>query len=157
MIKNMKRTLILILSALMLTTSLTVSAAENCQGDWKQKMMSEKTAFLTMEMGFTPEEAQEFWPVYNEIDKMRDEAMRKVFHSFKALEDGIAAGKSDKEISKLLGAYLDALEAQDKVEEEAREKYEDVLPVDKLAKLYVSEEKFRRQHIRRLHRPEDKK
>lgn len=157
MIKNMKRTLILILSALMLTASLTVSAAENCQGDWKQKMMSEKIAFLTMEMGITPEEAQEFWPVYNEIDKMRDEAMRKVFHSFKALEDGIAAGKSDKEISKLLDAYLDALEAQGKVEEEAREKYEDVLPVDKLAKLYVSEEKFRRQHIRRLHRPEDKK
>lgn len=146
----MKRILI-ILSAIMLTSSFQISASNKCQGDWKQKMMSEKIAFLTIEMGITPEEAQEFWPVYNEIDKKKDEVMRKVFHEFKALEDGVAANKSEKEISKLLDAYLDALEEQSKVEQKAKEQFEEVLPVEKLAKLYISEEKFRRQHIRRLH------
>jgi arginyl-tRNA--protein-N-Asp/Glu arginylyltransferase len=113
--------------------------------------MSEKIAFLTMEMGITPEEAQAFWPVYNQVDKERDEAVRKVFQSFKALEEAVSAGKSEKEISKLLDAYQDALEQQGKIESQASARYEKVLSVEKLAKLYVGEERFRRQQVRRLH------
>ena len=138
----------LFLSSLMLTSA---HAANNSQGDWKQRIMSEKIAFLTMEMGITPAEAQAFWPVYNQVDKERDEAMLKVFQSFKALEDAVSAGKSEKEVSKLLDTYLDALEQQGKIETQASEKYEKVLSVEKLAKLYVGEEKFRRQQVRRLH------
>jgi arginyl-tRNA--protein-N-Asp/Glu arginylyltransferase len=115
--------------------------------------MSEKIAFLTMEMGITPEEAQAFWPVYNQVDKERDEAVRKVFQSFKALEDAVSAGKSEKEISKLLDAYQEALEQQANIESQASAKYEKVLSVKKLAKLYVGEEKFRRLQVRRLHVP----
>ena len=70
--------------------------------------------------------------------------------SFKALEDAVSAGKPEKEISKLLNEYMKALEQQGKIESEAGAKYEKVLPVDKLAKLYVGEEKFRRQQVRRL-------
>lgn len=136
---------------IMLASAITVSANRRCDGDWKQKMMSEKIAFLTVELGITPEEAQVFWPVYNQIDKERDEAMRKVFKAFKTLEDATSAGKGEKEISKFLNEYLKALEAQGTVEQNAYKEYSKVLPVEKLAKLYVGEEKFRRQHIRRLH------
>lgn len=138
----------LFLSSLMLTSA---HAANNSQGDWKQRIMSEKIAFLTIEMGITPEEAQAFWPVYNQVEKERDEAVRLVFQSFKALEDAVAAGKSEKEVAKLLETYLDALEQQSKIDTQASAKYEKVLSVKKLAKLYVGEEKFRRQQVRRLH------
>lgn len=138
----------LFLSSLMLTSA---HAANNSQGDWKQRIMSEKVAFLTIEMGITPEEAQAFWPVYNQVEKERDEAVRLVFQSFKALEDAVAAGKSEKEVAKLLETYLDALEQQNKIDTQASAKYEKVLSVKKLAKLYVGEEKFRRQQVRRLH------
>ena len=84
----------LFLSSLMLTSA---HAANYSQGDWKQRIMSEKVAFLTIEMGITPEEAQAFWPVYNQVEKERDEAVRLVFQSFKALEDAVAAGKSEKD------------------------------------------------------------
>lgn len=140
----------LFLSSFMLTSA---NAANNSQGDWKQRMMSEKIAFLTIEMGITPAEAQAFWPVYNQVDKERDQAMHEVFQSFKALEDAVSAGKSEKEISKLLDTYLDALEQQGKIETQASAKYEKVLSVEKLAKLYVGEEKFRRLQVRRLHVP----
>ena len=138
-------------SVLILTSAISAFAEERFQDNWKEKIMSEKIAFLTMEMGITPEEAQVFWPVYNQIDKERDEAMRKVFKSFKALEEATSAGKGEKEISKFLNEYLKALEAQGTVEQNAYKEYSKVLPVEKLAKLYVGEEKFRRQHIRRLH------
>lgn len=146
----MKRFLILsfFLSMLLFTSA---NAGNNSQGDWKQRIMSEKIAFLTMELGITPKEAQAFWPVYNQVEQERDEAVRKVFQTFKEMEDAVAAGKSEKEVSKLLNNYLDALEKQGDIESKAAEKYAKVLPMEKVAKLYVGEEKFRRQQIRRLH------
>lgn len=148
---------IAILSAVMVASAISTSARPQPQNDWKQKMMSEKIAFLTMELGITPEEAQKFWPIYNEVDKKRDEAMFNVFSAFQALENGVSQGKSEKEIENLLEKYLEAMEEQRDVEDEAAEKYLKVLSVDKVAKLYVGEEKFRRQHIRRLHERPDKK
>ena len=142
---------ILTASILMLTSGISALAEERFQDNWKEKIMSEKIAFLTMEMGITPEEAQVFWPVYNQVDKERDEAIRSVFRSYKAVEDAVAAGKGEKELNKLLDEYLAALKAQGEVEQKAYKEYAKVLPVEKLAKLYVAEEKFRRQHIRKLH------
>ncbi len=139
-----------ILIAMMLGFTLSASAYRNCDGDWKEKMMSEKIAFLTVEMGITPEEAQTFWPVYNEVCKEKDAAMHDVFKTFKELKAATEAGKPDQEISKLLDNYLKALEVQRNLDEKAAEKFSKALPVDKLAKLYVGEEKFRRQHIRKM-------
>ena len=130
---------------------MTASAHKNCNQDWKQKMMSEKIAFLTAEMDLTPEEAQAFWPVYNEVNKRSDEAMHKVFGTFKALEQALNEGKSEKEVQKLLDEYLQALDMQKEANKEAADKYKKVLPAEKVARLYVGEERFRRQHIRRLH------
>ena len=138
-------------SVLILTSAISAFAEERFQDNWKEKIMSEKIAFLTMEMGITPEEAQVFWPVYNQVDKERDEAIRSVFRSYKAVEDAVAAGKGEKELNKLLDEYLAALKAQGEVEQKAYKEYAKVLPVEKLAELYVAEEKFRRQHIRKLH------
>ena len=138
-------------SVLILTSAISAFAEERFQDNWKEKIMSEKIAFLTMEMGITPEEAQVFWPVYNQVDKERDEAIRSVFRSYKAVEDAVAAGKGEKELNKLLDEYLAALKAQGEVEQKAHKEYAKVLPVEKFAKLYVAEEKFRRQHIRKLH------
>lgn len=138
-------------SVLILTSAISAFAEERFQDNWKEKIMSEKIAFLTMEMGITPEEAQVFWPVYNQVDKERDEAIRSVFRSYKAVEDAVAAGKGEKELNKLLDEYLAALKAQGEVEQKAYKEYAKVLQAEKCAKLYVAEEKFRRQHIRKLH------
>lgn len=148
----MKKIIYISLTAVILFASaISASAQMNGQGDWKQRMLSEKVAFLTIELGITPEEAQKFWPVYNQVDKERDEAMFNVFKAFKELEDGVAAGKGEKEVEKLLETYLKAMERQREVEDNAASQYRKVLSIDKVAKLYVGEEKFRRQHIRRLH------
>ena len=113
-------------------------------------MMSEKVAFFTVELDLTPAEAQKFWPVYNQIDKERDEANAAVFMAYFELEKAIKEKKSEKEISALLNTYIDAVEKQGSINSKADERYRKVLPVAKVAKLYVSEEEFRRQYIRRL-------
>ena len=135
---------------MILALSFMLAGAEN-KCEWKDKMMSERVAFLTMEMNLTPEEAQVFWPIYNQIHTEKDKAMHDVFSAYKALEDAVKAGKPEKEISKLLDAYLAAKEKQSEIEKAADEKFRKVLPTEKVARLYLGEEKFRRQHIRKLH------
>ena len=142
----MKR--ILIIAALIAGFTITSQANTGCNNDWKEKMMSEKIAFLTIEMNITPEEAQVFWPVYNQIENEKDAALVEVIHSYKALN---AAVEQNKDLEKCLNAYLNAQEKLRETDNKAAEQYKKVLPVEKVAKLYVAEEKFRRQHIRKLH------
>lgn len=139
----------LMISLILAATFIYADAGNRC--DWKEKMMSERVAFLTMEMNLTPEEAQVFWPVYNQINGEKDEAIHNVFKAYKALDEAIKTEKSEKEISKLLDSYLSAKAAQSEFEKKADEQFRKVLPVSKVAKLYLGEEKFRRQHIRKLH------
>lgn len=148
----MRRTLIyaLIVAAAAASAATSAYAQDNSREDWKKKMMSEKVAFLTVELDLTPEEAQTFWPVYNKIDKVRDEAQHAVFKSFFDLEKALNDKKSSKEIDNLLRNYIDALEKQKEIDNDALEDFKKVLPTEKVARLYISEEKFRRQFIRRL-------
>ena len=137
--------------------AVTVQAQDKRNDDWKQKMMSEKIAFLTNEMQITPEEAQSFWPVYNQIFKDKDEALKNVFKTFRELEEAIENGKSEKEIKRLLAAYLEAEQRQRDTDSQVAEQIGKVLPVEKTARFFIAEEKFRRQQIHRLHgKPESR-
>ena len=111
-----------------------MSAENICQEDWKKKMMSEKIAFLSVEIDITPEEAQTFWPIYNQVNQERDEAMFKVFKAYKELDKAVSEGKGAKEISDLLETYLDAQEAQRELEGRVAERYGKALPMEKVAK-----------------------
>lgn len=128
----------------------SINAEAQSKGvNWKEKMMSEKIAFITMELSLTPEEAQVFWPVYNQIEQKRHESDKAVGTSYKALLEGLKSDTAtDKEIDKLLDAYLDAKQAKKEMTKGETAKYRKVLSSKKVAKLYIAEEKFRRQHIR---------
>lgn len=151
----MKRKMILAV----IITAIAAFAATSSQaqdkhekgGDWKKKMMSEKVAFFTVELDLSPEDAQKFWAVYNEIDKEKDEATKAMFKAYFELEKALKENKSEKEISGLLDNYIKAKEQLDEVDMEAHDKIRKVLSVNKTAKLYIVEEEFRKQYIRRLH------
>lgn len=131
--------------------ALHVNAQPNPQQeDWKEKMQSVKIAFLTTEIGLTPAEAQNFWPIYNSVSEELDKAMRSTFTTYMELEKALNENKSDKEVSKCLERYLDALSSQDEIRSESVAKYRKILPDTKVAKIFVAEEKFRRQQIRRM-------
>ena len=130
----------------------SMSAHNRCDEGWKEKMMSEKIAFLTVELDITPEEAQSFWPVYNQKEKERDAARHEVIKAHKAMSTALEEGKSTKELSALLDAYVAAKVKQDVVDNGSAEAFKTVLPVEKVVKLFVAEEKYRRQYINKLHK-----
>ena len=145
-----------ILAALAAMACLSFTARASWGEDWKEKLMAEKIAFLTLEVGLTPEEAQVFWPVYNQVEKEKDEAMFNVIKTHKEMSKAVEEKKGEKEVAALLDKYLEAQRKANEIEDSIAAKYKAVLPVDKVVKLYVAEEKFRRQQIRKLHDAEGK-
>ena len=143
----MKNFTLIAVLALLSFSNIQAQPKQKC--NWQEKMMSEKIAFITMELQLTPEEAQVFWPVYNQINqknKDAQKAMNKAYRAMvKALEEGTV---SDKELNALLDDYLAAKQAHKEAGKGDADQYRKVLPAKKVAKLYVAEENFRRHHIR---------
>ena len=121
------------------------------QNKWQDKMRSEMIAFLTAETGITPAEAEKFWPVYNEAEKARRKAFKKVMEAYNAMEEAVKGNMSAKELEKRIEAYVEAQEEAHEVDGEYVDKYLRILPAEKVARLLVAEEKFRRNQINRLH------
>lgn len=118
---------------------------------WQDKVKSEKIGFITMEVNLTPEEAQVFWPVYNKIATEKSELQKKVKESYAALLKALKEeGTTDQELDELLDNYLAAKHAVQDASRGDVAKYRKVLSGKKVAKLFVAEEKFRRQNIRNL-------
>ena len=96
-----------------LAASVLFSAAADAQPkgkrDWHEKMKSEKIAFITTELELTPEEAQVFWPVYNQIAEEARKSNKTEAEAFKALTDALEdKAATDDQINKLLDEYLAA-------------------------------------------------
>ena len=118
--------------------------------EWYQKMKQARIAFFTTECKFTEDEAKAFWPVYDQIEADRREAVKASMEAYKELAEAIKAGKGDAEVEKLLKKYSEA-SAKNISAEETIAKYKEILPAAKVARVILAEEKFRQQQIHRLH------
>ena len=101
----------------MLTVSLTAVFAQQRQerqgrrdNNWRERVRSEKIAFLTSEMELTESEAQVFWPIYNELQQKQREGFDAIRKAYDAMEKGVKKGKNGKEMEKLVKDYIDAKE-----------------------------------------------
>lgn len=145
--KRFSKYLIVVVLALFSLTRTAVSAHQ--EGDWQEKMKAERVAFLTTAMDLTPAEAEKFWPVYNSMEAERRASFGKVMRAYKALSDGVAAGKTDKELEVLVNDYTNANKNSHSIEAKYTPQLVKVLSISKVAKLFVAEEEFRRQQIGR--------
>jgi len=144
---------LIISSALMLCSMAVSLLAASLAGDnkgWKERMMAEKIAFFTTELDLTPKEAEVFWPVYNQICNEKDATFKEIHKAFKELERCTEDNADDATINKALDNYLNALAKNDTIDKASVAKYTKVLPVDKVGKLFIAEEKFRRKQIHQL-------
>ena len=114
---------------------------------WMEKMKSARVAFLTTELDLSAEEAQAFWPVYNQAQEEKDAAFKATREAYRAMTAAVKDGKSDKEVAALLKAYLKAAKVPAEIDEEYAPEFLKVLPATKVAKLYASEEKFRKMQF----------
>ena len=112
------------------------------------KLHNEKIAFFTSEIDLTPEEAQLFWPVYSQFLKESQKAHSKSIKALQALKNKSGEKLTETELQKRIDEYVASIAAQDEIFVKYAAEFKKVLPVEKIAKLYVAEEKFRIKMIR---------
>jgi len=108
----------------------------------KEKIETFKISYLTKQLDLTREEAQRFWPVYNEyqdeMDKMR-EANKEKFGKDKRLED-----LTDEEVEKLVDARIIMQQQELDIRKKYHAELKSVLPIKKVARLYRAEVEFKK-------------
>ena len=122
---------------LALLVALTASAQEKSEkkgANWQDKVRAERVAFLTTELDLSEAEAQDFWPVYNAVQQERRDAFKAVRSATKALSEALKKGEGDTAA----------------LERSSVERFKKVLPIEKVAKLSLAEEKFRHRQIGQL-------
>ena len=146
----MKNYVKLFLSVALFAFCFSADAQNNAGADWMSRMRSEKIAFLTAEMGLTPEEAQVFWPIYNKAEAEETSAFDQTRKCFTALNEAVQQKKPQSEISRLLHEYTSAVTKSQGIQAKYISQYEKVISAEKVAKLFLAEERFRNNQIMRL-------
>lgn len=113
--------------------------AQKVQGSKVSKEYeAKKIAFLTAEVGITPDEATSFWPVYNEYSSKR-RVLRKKAREAKSAEENMANK-----------------EAKLALEKEYLAKFKGVLPENKVDKLFEAEKKWRQKLLEEIKNREER-
>ncbi|MBO8429380.1 MAG: hypothetical protein IAC68_05580 [Bacteroidetes bacterium] len=113
----------------------------------REAFMANKVAFFTNELELTPEEAQVFWPLYNEFWDKRTSAHKDYMNILKrinSLDEG-----SKENVEKLSDEFERAITKESDLLKEYYPKFKKVLPTEKAMKIFNTEEKFKRSLFNR--------
>jgi hypothetical protein len=118
-----------------------------------QQIQSHKVAFFTNNIGLTPAEAAQFWPLYNEYAKKREnliERKNKLLHQLSSQQT--LEYISEKEIKALLDTYILCVEQDANLQREYYKKFALILPSKKVARYYQSDQLFKEILLQTLSR-----
>ena len=149
------RKFILFLGLTLLASSYIFAQPEmKLDDEWIQKIRSEKIAFLTTELQLTPEEAQSFWPIYNEFEKARFEIhMQKRHMEHNTMEN--LAGLNDDELKNISVEFVGLFQKEADLMKTYNTKFFKTLPAKKVVLFYDVENNFR-SHMLKEYRKNQK-
>ena len=133
---------------LALATTAIAQPGNGPQHHGKQ-LESQKIAYITKQLELTPQEAQTFWPVYNQFDAKR-KALRQGFMQDARPKDMDIEKLSDKQATELADGQI--IEAQKLIDlrKEYHAQFKSILPPKKVLKLYQAERGFQRELLGRI-------
>lgn len=130
-----------ILVVVMVMFITTLSFAQQGKTD---KVEALKVSFITEKINLTPQEAQSFWPLYNEYnDKIK--FARKAFRQQYA---NVNDFKSDKEAEDYLAAELKLRQTEVDLQKEYFDKFKKILGSKKTGLLRKAEEEFKKEVLK---------
>lgn len=129
------------LAIIFLAFGFTFATAQNGQRI-KDKLRSERAAVYTEVLQLTPEEAQQFWPVFNQFINERE----KVQQELKNLKrDNLSDAEAEAQIKKQLELQQRDLD----LEKEVIQKLRKVISLQKIIKIPDAEREFRQTVLAR--------
>ncbi|MBN2758282.1 MAG: hypothetical protein JXR51_14005 [Bacteroidales bacterium] len=109
----------------------------------KQNIETQKVAFITQKLNLTVEEAQLFWPVYNEFMNNKESLLNKkksLLQKFNTQSEKL----SDSELENLADENIEIQVKEAELAKTYHQKFKTVLPIKKVVKYYQAENQFKR-------------
>ncbi len=131
----------------LLTFVLSLGAFAQPGSRWKEKqekIEALKIAFITQELNLSPQEAQQFWPVYNQLEEelkvVRKDKWTNRIEAGMMLDFDIM---SDADIEDALRIEFETAERELALRKKYFDEFKKVIPLKKVALLYKAEERFK--------------
>lgn len=127
-------------------TVLCLFLAFNLQGQ-SDKLESARIAYITQKLDLSPEEAEKFWPLYNEFSKERTALQREYLKARQQYRKGQLTEEESKDLLQL-GLRIKEREVQ--LERKYAERLNKVVSNRQLVALRKAEDDFKRLLLERL-------
>lgn len=145
---KMKTSLITFVALIGFTT-ISIAQPGPKHEEKKEKVEAMKIGFITQQMELTPEEAQKFWPIYNqmnnEIETLRKERKLSRENAKETFET-----MSDAEIEKLINDEMASRQKELDIHKKYVAQFKSVLSIKKVAQFYKAEEGFKRRLLEKI-------
>lgn len=123
------------------------------RGDRYERIKSMRVAFITDKLSLSTEEAEKFWPIYNEYDdrkrKLRNDLYKSMSINGKRSRDYFT-NLSDADANVLLDKYIDLEAKQAIARREMMTKLRKVIPAKKILQLKRAEDDFSKELLNQL-------
>jgi ribonucleotide reductase beta subunit family protein with ferritin-like domain len=141
----------LMLIGLLLCVGASTVSAQPKQEARADKIKAYRVAVFTEILNLSSEEAQDFWPIYNEyLDKR--ESLQKELKMTRQID-----GMNDKEVEDYIKKYFELRNKELDLEKDLTQKLRKVLPLRKIAKIPVAEREFREALVQKLQEAREKR
>ncbi len=114
-----------------------------------ERLRAERVAFFTEKLQLTSQEAEKFWPVFNDYDNRKDK-LNNEKRTLALYIERNSDNMSQQEITENLNRYMKIQEEEYELGKEFHEKFLAILSPRKVLKLYVAENQFRQHLLERL-------
>jgi hypothetical protein len=142
--KNMKRKVIVLLIMLMLAVIRLAAQNPNLE-----RLNTYKIAFFTRKLNLTSQEAEKFWPVYNEYQRQKNLILVEkttIIRNFNQNESTL----NDNQLTELGDKLIATIVQESSLAVSFHKKLKEVLPPAKVIRFYQAENQYKAQLLNEL-------
>jgi len=132
----------------LIATNPSFSQPDEMSPETCQKIKAEKVAFISSQIELTVEEAQQFWPLYNELEKKIDELHLQRREMMLRMKTG--SKLQDSDLEQISDKFIELEIAEAKLHETFHKQFKKTLPIRKVLKFYQAERKFKKQLLKKI-------
>jgi len=113
----------------------------------REAIEAKKIAFITQAINLTPEEAQVFWPLYNQKNEQERALKKELKPNF---DKGNMDNMTEAQIERELRKGLQLQEELVKIEKRYFDAFKDVISVKQIARLHRAEKRFKVEVVKQF-------
>ena len=120
----------------------------------REQIQARKIGMITDALDLTTEQAQKFWPVYNEFSKEMEvihDSRRENMEKFKDAKGDL----SDDEIEEMIQNRFETEQNILDLQKKYHKRFTEVLTMNQVGKLYMTEERFKQMLLQEMRGPRD--